>query len=109
MNGAVTGVRWHFSASHRRPNGAFHGHTWQVRAWWGEGECADLLRSRLKSALRRFDEKQLPDDLSRGEDLARAIAEELDHYSPPGICCLAVELAREPEGIFARWGGRWVL
>lgn len=107
MTQCTTGVRWYFSASHRRPNGNYHGHTWQVRAWWCEGECADKLISRLRSALTRFDEKQLPDELTRGETLARAIAEELDHLSPPGVTCLAVELAREPEGIYARWGGRW--
>lgn len=97
---ALTGVRWHFSASHRRPNGQFHGHTWFVRAWWPEGECADLLLSRLKSALRRFDEKQLPDDLSRGEALAGAILEECDHLSPDDTNCRGVDLWREAEGIY---------
>lgn len=96
MSETLTGAAWHFSASHRKPDGQYHGHTWEVTAWWPAGECAVVLQSRLRAALVRFDEKQLPDELSRAEALARAIGEEL-------AGCVEVELERRSERLFARW------
>lgn len=93
-----TGVSAHFSAAHREPGqSGYHGHTWQVTAWFPNSTLDALgLQSRLRSVLRRFDHKTLPDDLSRGEAIAQAVGEEL------GGCC-EVLVSRPLEGIHAEW------
>jgi 6-pyruvoyl-tetrahydropterin synthase len=92
-----TGVSAHFSATHRQSGGAYHGHTWEVTAWFPNSTADALsLQSRLRSVLRRFDHKTLPDELSRGEMIAQEIGEELDG-------CAEVLVARQIEGIFAQW------
>lgn len=92
-----TGVSAHFSAAHRQPNGGYHGHTWEVTAWFPNSrEDALVLQSRLRSVLRRFDHKVIPDELSRSEVLAQEIGEELDG-------CGQVLMARRAEGILAEW------
>lgn len=92
-----TGVKWHFCAAHRLTNGTYHGHTWEVTAWFPNSTDDALnLQSRLRSVLRRFDHKTIPDELTRGEVIAREIGEELDG-------CGSVLLARQAEGIFAEW------
>lgn len=96
MSGAFTDVRAYFSASHRRRNGYFHGHTWTVWARWPAGDDAERLQSRLRGVLVRWHEKQIPDEFWSGEALARAICEELDG-------CDRVRLVRDPEGIAAEW------
>lgn len=93
-----TGVSAHFSAAHREPGTSYyHGHTWEVTAWFPNSTCDALaLQSRLRSELRRFDHKTLPDELTRGEVLAKEIGEALDG-------CAEVLIARKLEGIFAQW------
>jgi len=93
---ALTDVRAHFSASHRRPNGHFHGHTYSVWAAFPAGEDAERLQSQLRSALVRWHEKQIPDEFWSGEALAKAICEDLDG-------CVRVRVERGPEGIAAEW------
>lgn len=74
-----------------------HGHTWEVTAWFSNSTADAVgLQSRLRSVLRRFDHKTLPDELSRGEAIAQAVGEELGD-------CDEVIVARTVEGIFAQW------
>jgi len=92
-----TGVSAHFSAAHRLPNGTYHGHTWEVTAWFANTfDDALSLQSRLRSVLRRFDHKTLPDNLAWGEVIAQEIGLELDG-------CTQVLVARRLEGILAEW------
>ena len=92
----LTGVGGHISAAHRGADGGLHGHTWTVKAWFPAGDDAVALRDRLNAVLARFDHKELPPGMTLGEQLAEEIGRSL-----PG--CVAVEMAREPEQIFARW------
>lgn len=95
----MTGVSGHFSAAHRvRPDAEhFHGHTWTVRAWvCAEGYDAVALKRDLEDVLADLDHSELPDDLSRGEDIAVHVGRMLRG-------CVEVEVGRTHEGIFARW------
>lgn len=97
MSGRIlTGVRGHFCAAHRGADGKLHGHTWLVRAWWPDGNRAETLMDRLQNCLARFDHETLPDHLAWGEGIAQDIGLRLTG-------CVAVEVSREAEGIYARW------
>lgn len=80
MNGGnetdLTGAGWYFSASHfDNVRQEVHGHSYEVMAWWPARPARDAvcLQETLKGALKGFDHKTLPPELSRAEDLARAI------------------------------------
>lgn len=89
-----TGVSGIICSAHEGPTGKLHGHTWEVKAWWLDGRDADEARSTLASYLSRFDHDYLPNWLSRGELIAKAVLKDLD--------CDAVDVSRPLEGIFAR-------
>lgn len=73
-----------------------HGHTWQVTAWWpSDGTDALLRQKELAHAVARLDHKELPDELSRGEALAA-------HFGH-ALGCVAVDVSRPLERIYARW------
>lgn len=88
----LIGAGWHFCAAHSsatRP--AIHGHSYEVKAWWPyEGQDVEAMQAQLQAALIAFDHKALPADLSRAEDLARAIGALL-----PG--CVRIDLWRPLE------------
>lgn len=94
-----TGVSGHFSAAHRGQPGdeRMHGHTWTVTAWFPnyQGDAANLKRA-LERVLADLDHTELPDDLSRGEDIATFIAGRLSR-------CCGVDISRTVEGFHARW------
>jgi len=91
---AFTGVTAVISAAHRSRDGVLHGHTWEVKAWWPEGDCALELQSKLKKHLAIFDHAVLGDDCAWGEALGKSII--------LGLGCSSVEISRPLEGIFAR-------
>lgn len=88
-----TGASAVVSAAHRGKDGVMHGHTWEVRAWWPEDDCAVARQHELKQFLSAFDHTVLGDDIAWGEALAKAVALGLD--------CARVEVNRPLEGIFA--------
>lgn len=94
---SLTGVGWHFSASHRDPlSGELHGHTWEVTAWWSAVPWRDarVLQETLKGVLIGFDHKTLPDQLHSGEALAFALMGLMTD-------CVGVDVSRPAERIFA--------
>ena len=96
MGEVRTGVGAIICAAHNSSDGRLHGHTWEVTAWWPyAGSSALGLQARLGEAVARFDHGLLPDDLAWGEAIARYIGEELG--------CVAVDVSRPAERIYARW------
>jgi hypothetical protein len=99
----MTGVSATLTAEHRLPGGEFHEHTWEITAWFCDnGSDARFLRRQLDEIVKRYHGGKLPDELHRGEALARSIRHELtsDWY---GRECLLVEVRRPLERIHARW------
>jgi 6-pyruvoyl-tetrahydropterin synthase len=96
-----TVVGWFFSASHRDivRGGELHGHTYEVRVAFDANPPRDALALQAKLRLTleaAFDHKTLPDDLSRAEQMAEALANLLGD-------CLWVEVWRPAERLGARW------
>ncbi len=89
----LTGASAIVSAAHRSRDGALHGHTWEVVAWWPEGECAVKKKAALTNYLSIFDHTVLGDETAWGEALATAIL--------LGMDCHKVEVRRPLEGLFA--------
>ena len=99
MAETLTGVGWHFSASHHdRLTGALHGHSYQVIAWHRceDNNDAVILQEHLRGLCKTFDHTVLPDGLTRAEDMAMAILK----LSPPS--CVEVEIRRPVERLYAR-------
>lgn len=93
---SLTGVGAVLCAAHFGPDGRVHGHTWEVTAWFEDaGEDACHLYEKLRCLLCSFDHAILPPKLSRGEDIARFVGENLD--------CHQVDVSRGAERIYARW------
>lgn len=91
----LTGVGGVFSASHHSPEGVLHGHSYEVWAWFPQGDARDV-QDKLETVLARLDHTHLADELAWGEALAEHIALQL-----PG--CREVEVRRPLERIGARW------
>ena len=93
----LTGVAGHFSATHKSPEGKWHGHTWYVKAWFRNKHRLDarVMQASLNTMLARYDHSELPDNLAWGEDIAREIATLVN--------CVEVEVSRPAEGIYANW------
>ena len=89
----LTGASAIISAAHRSREGAMHGHTWEIKAWWPEGFCAVQRQAELRNYLSVFDHTVLGDELAWGEALGKAIL--------LGLECAKVEVSRPLEGIFA--------
>lgn len=95
----LTGVGGFFSAAHRdHDTGALHGHTWEVTAWFRRGTDATIRACRLQGILARLDHSELPARLAWGEDIAEWVGREFDDSA-----CVAVDVARPAERIYARW------
>lgn len=90
------GIRATISAAHRGEDGALHGHSWEIRAWFEEGRDALELRAEVFAAVSLFDHQELLYELSTSEGLIRAIAEQLPE-------AVEIEALRPVEGIFVRW------
>lgn len=93
----LTGVSGHFSATHKSPEGKWHGHTWYVKAWFRNKHRLDarVMQASLNTMLARYDHSELPENLAWGEDIAREIATLVN--------CVEVEVSRPAEGIYANW------
>lgn len=66
-----TGVSAFLSAAHRdRSTGCLHGHTWEIVAWFADGD-ASRRKAQLEAQVSALDHAELPADLAWGEDLAR--------------------------------------
>lgn len=94
----LTGAGWWFAASHRDPrDGALHGHTWEVTAWWPAEPWRDarVLQETLKGVLVGFDHKELPPELHSGEAIAKALMSLMTD-------CVGVDVSRPAERIYAR-------
>lgn len=91
----LTGVGGVFCASHNSPEGALHGHSYEVRAWFRKDD-ARTLQADLAIVLGQLDHTHLPGEIAWAEDLAERIAHRL-----PG--CVEVEISRPLERLFARW------
>jgi hypothetical protein len=93
----LTGVAGHFSATHKSPEGKWHGHTWYVKAWFRNKHRLDarVMQASLNTMLARYDHSELPEHLAWGEDIAREIATLVN--------CVEVEVSRPAEGIYAHW------
>ena len=89
----LTGV----SGTHYSREGALHGHTWHITAWWPfQSEIgAEQRRQELVGYIQVFDHSILPDAIAWGEDLAEQIGLGLD--------ACAVDVSRPLEGIYAKW------
>lgn len=93
----LTGISGHFSATHKSPEGQWHGHTWHVKAWFRNQHRLDarVMEAALNTMLARYDHSELPESLAWGEDIAREIATLVN--------CVEVEVSRPAEGIHAKW------
>jgi 6-pyruvoyl-tetrahydropterin synthase len=94
---SLTGAGWYFSASHRDPvRQELHGHSYEVVAYWPTHPPRDamVLQETLKGVLLGFDHKTLPDEMTRAEDIARAIGSLMDG-------CVRVRLMRPVERLEA--------
>lgn len=99
MGGSIIGVGGIVSAAHRDiGTGRLHGHTWEVTAWFRRGTDATIRQCRLDGILKQIDHTELPDTLAWGEDLAEWVASQFDDTS-----CVAVDVSRPMERIYARW------
>lgn len=93
----LTGVSGHFSATHKSPEGKWHGHTWYVKAWFRNKHRLDarVMQASLNQMLKRYDHSELPANLEWGEDIAREVGSLIN--------CVEVEVSRPAEGIYAKW------
>jgi 6-pyruvoyl-tetrahydropterin synthase len=93
----LTGVGCHFSAAHEAPEGGSpHGHSYEVTAWFEEGEDARHLQKRLLEAIEPLDHSVLTKELASGEAIASHLGRSLQG-------CVEVEVRRPLERIYARW------
>lgn len=92
----LSGVGGVLSVGHNSPEGKAHGHSYEVTVWYRHGHDARLLQRHLNLVLADLDHTFLPDEIRHGEALAEHIAEKL-----PG--CIAVDVSRPLERIYARW------
>lgn len=89
----LTGVGAVMSAAHRNREGALHGHTWEITAWFDAGRCAVELQQELVEHLKMFDHQVLGDEIAWGEALGKRIL--------VGLGCVKVEVSRPLERIYA--------
>lgn len=75
-----------------------HGHTWRVRAHWAYQPLElDVVerKAALAHALAKLDHSELPDDLTRAEQIAEWIGVRVN--------ACRVDVSREAEGLGATW------
>lgn len=96
---ALTGAGWYFCASHYDDvRQELHGHTYEVVAWWPADPSQDalMLQRTLQNALAAFDHKTLPPEITRAEDLRKAIVARLTG-------CVGLDIGRPVERLFVSW------
>ena len=99
MSRKLTGVGAVLSAAHvSRDRKSTHGHTWEIVAWFPAKNDALMLQYSLNEEVGRLDHSILPDELAWGEELAAYIGRMLQELG-----CIAVDVSRPSERIFARW------
>jgi len=106
----LTGVKAVLSAAHRdQRTGQIHGHTWEVVAWFRyTGTDQSIRKYQLDQVVGRLDHTCLPDKIAWGEALAEYIWLEINtehcwRGDNPSWDCIAVDVNRPSEGIFARY------
>jgi hypothetical protein len=92
----LSGVGFVLSVGHNSPEGVPHGHSYDVTVWYRCGHDARALQRQAETVRQQLDDRMLPDELRFGEDLAEHIGNQL-----PG--CVAVDVSRPLERIYARW------
>lgn len=90
------GVSCVLSVAHNSPEGVLHGHSYEVRAWYRFGSDARALQRHLEVVRDKYDHTLVDDELQCAENLAEVIGRDL-----PG--CIAVDVNRPLEGIYASW------
>jgi hypothetical protein len=107
-----TGARAVLKASHRdQATGKVHEHEWEITAWFPyTGTSGEIRLFELKKQIERLEGTCLADRIAWAEHLAAHIASgintEWDCYGGTGDKndrCVAVDIARYKEGLFARW------
>lgn len=89
-----TGVGAFLCAAHKdRQSGRLHGHTWEIEAWFPDGDAVGR-KAQLDALVSTLDHTELPAELTWGEDLARHFIISLDG-------CDEVIVRRPAERIFA--------
>lgn len=89
----LTGAGAILSSAHRSRDGAIHGHTWEITAWWTGCPCAVEKQSELTKYLSIFDHQVLADGIAWAEKLGETILTGLD--------CQKVEVRRPLERLYA--------
>lgn len=89
----LTGATAIFCAAHRGKDGALHGHTWEVTAWWSGEPCAVEKKQMLDNYLSSFDHTILGNGVGWSEALAKSVLTGLD--------CERVEVSRPSERLHA--------
>lgn len=92
---SLLGVKEVISVAHRPLGGGpLHGHSYEVIAWFEGGQDAVPLKAKLKAVLAELDHTDMPDGLSRAEDIGAWLVERL-----PG--CRVVDVNRPLEGFLS--------
>ena len=92
---STIGVKEVISVAHRPLGGGpLHGHSYEIVAWFDGGQDAVPLKAALKAVLAELDHADMPNDLSRAEDMGAWIGARL-----PG--CKVVDVNRPLEGFYA--------
>jgi hypothetical protein len=105
----MTGVTAILSASHRdQKTGQIHGHTWEITAWFQFKAHVDqsTWSHCLRDIVAPLDHTCLPDAIAWGERLAEYVGNSLNapYWDGPATRdCVAVDVARPSERIYARW------
>lgn len=92
---SLIGVKEVASIAHRPlGGGVLHGHTYEITAWFEGGQDAIPLKAALRAVVGELDHREMPDELSRAEDMGAWIGARL-----PG--CKVVDVNRPLEGFYA--------
>lgn len=95
-----TGVGAILRVAHRATTGgAVHGHTYEVVAWFTNGDALDR-QAQLEELLKPLDHTTLQPGLSTGEQIALYVLGQLRFFG-----CVEVEIRRPLERIYARTRG----
>ncbi|MBF5091255.1 hypothetical protein F1640_14780 [Novosphingobium sp. NBM11] len=90
----LTGASAILQVAHYGPDGALHGHTYEITGWWTGEPCQLEMQSRLKAWVAKFDHQLLPAKLSRAESIGRECLMALG--------CAAVDVDRPLERLYVR-------
>jgi DNA invertase Pin-like site-specific DNA recombinase len=95
----LTGASAILCAAHKGHGYGVHGHTWEITVWCkDDGTSAEDVQSELKEILSELDHSELPEELIRGEAIARWVGMKMNAHS--------VDVRRPLERIYAKWENR---